>query len=134
MVPLRGNPFCRYIKLEFLTESGESMKRFEFRGPRITCDLPVELTIGGSTLPVRCTEISKSGMKLEVGKPQEVNSFGKVSMSHDSHQLEFRVRFVHAEENHVGVDFIYLSAADRKSMASLVDSLAAPGGEKSRSI
>jgi hypothetical protein len=110
------------------------MKRFEYRRPRISCDLPVELTVRDSTLSARCTQISKSGMKLEIGQPQEVNSFGKVSVSHQGRRLEVRVRFVHAEETHAGVDFIYLSADDQEAMANLVDSLATLAGVRSRTF
>jgi len=110
------------------------MKRFEFRRPRISCDLPVELTVRDSTLSARCTQISTSGMKLETGQPQEVNTFGKVSMSHEGRRLEVPVRFVYAEDTHAGVDFIYLSAANQKSMASLVESLAAPGAARAHTV
>jgi hypothetical protein len=110
------------------------MQRFEFRGPRFSCDLPVQLTVKDSTVTVRCTEISKTGMKLEINQPREVNSLGKVSISHRGQTLEVCVRFAHAGESYAGLDFIYASDVDQKRMAELVESLAVPQSGKLRTI
>lgn len=110
------------------------MQRFEYRGPRFSCDLPVLLTINDSTQPVRCTEISGTGMKLEIGQPHEINCLGLVSILHQGRALEFRVRIVHVGETHTGLDLIYSSDADRKRMADLIESLTAVRGVKIRAV
>lgn len=110
------------------------MQRFEYRGPRFSCDLPLLLTINDSTQPVRCTEISETGMKLEIGQPHVVNCLGLVSILHEGRAMEFRVRIVHVGETHTGLDLIYSSDADRKRMADLIESLTAQRGVKLRAI
>jgi hypothetical protein len=110
------------------------MQRFEFRGPRFSCDLPVQLTVNDSTQAVRCTEISETGMKLESALPHEINSIGTVSILHEDRALEFRVRVVHVGATHAGLDVIYSSDADRKKMAELVEFLSAVRGVKVRTI
>jgi hypothetical protein len=110
------------------------MQRFEFRGPRFPCDLPVQLTVNHATQAVRCTEISETGMKLEIGLPLEINSVGMVSILREGRTLEFRVRIVHVGETHAGVDLIYSSDADRKTMAELIESLTAERGVKVRTV
>jgi hypothetical protein len=108
------------------------MQRFEYRGPRFSCDLPFQLTVNDSTLIVRCTEISKTGMKLEIGQPQQVGSFGTVSIIHEGRALEFRVRFVHVGETYAGLDVIYSSDDDQKAMDDLIESVTAARGAKVR--
>lgn len=110
------------------------MQRFEYRGPRFSCDLPVQLIVNDATLSVRCTEISKTGMKLEMGHPQEINSIGKVSIIRNDRTLEFRVRFAHVGQTHAGLDVIYSSNGDREAMDHLIDSVTAAQGARVRCI
>jgi hypothetical protein len=102
------------------------MQKFEFRGPRFPVDLPVQLTLQSATLEGCCTEISKEGMRLELGRPIPSDSCGSVSISWHGETLEFRVRVVHAESTHGGLEFIFSSDVERSALAHLVDSLAAP--------
>jgi hypothetical protein len=73
-------------------------------------------------------------MKLEIGLPLEINSVGMVSILREGRTLEFRVRIVHVGETHAGVDLIYSSDADRKTMAELIESLTAERGVKVRTV
>jgi hypothetical protein len=102
------------------------MQKFEFRGPRFPVDLPVQLTIQNSKLPGRCTEISKEGMKLEVGQVLESNALGTVSMNHLGQTHEFRVRVAHVGPTHGGLEFIYSSDAERTAMAHIVELASVP--------
>lgn len=110
------------------------MQRFEFRDPRFSCDLPVQLNFNDSMLTVRCTEISNKGMKVEIEDPQPVNSFGKVSVSRDGRIFEFQARFAYVQETEAGLDLIYTSDTERKTMVDLVESVAAVRGHGVRSI
>jgi hypothetical protein len=83
-------------------------------------------------LTVRCTEISSAGMKLEIAQPQQVNSFGKVSVSRQGHIHEFRARFAHVEKTQAGLDLICNSDTDRKAMADLLDSVIVARGGRVR--
>ncbi len=102
------------------------MQRFEFRGPRFPVSLPVQLTVQNSTLSGRCTEISKEGMKLEVGQPLQPNSTGTVSMNCAGRVLEFPVRIVHVKAKQAGLEFIPSSDAESNAVAHLVESSATP--------
>jgi hypothetical protein len=110
------------------------MQRFEFRDPRFSCDLPVQLNFDDSTLTARCTEISKKGMKVEIGHPQRVNSLGKVSVSREGHTIEFPARFAYVQESQAGLDLIHSSDTDRKMMAALVESVATVRGGRVKSV
>jgi len=110
------------------------MHRFEFREPRFPCDLPVELDFNDLKVTARCTEISNNGMKVEIGQPQSVNSLGKVSMRHEGHTIEFQARFAYVDETEAGLDLIYTSDTDRKTMVDLVESVVAVRGGTVRSI
>jgi hypothetical protein len=101
------------------------MQRFEFRDPRFSCDLPVQLNFNDSTLTARCTEISNKGMKVEMGQPQRVNSFGKVSVNREGHTIEIQARFAYVQENNAGLDLIYTSDSEQKTMVDLVESVVA---------
>jgi hypothetical protein len=102
------------------------MQRFEYRGPRFSVDLPVQFTLHNKTLTGRCTEISKEGLKLDLGEPLQSNSSGTVSMIYQGRTLKFRVRVVHVEETLGGLEFIYASEAERNAVAHLVESLSVP--------
>jgi hypothetical protein len=102
------------------------MQKFEFRGPRFPADLPVQLTIEDSTLAGRCTEISKEGMRLEVGQALESNALGTVSMNYLGQTLEFRVRVAHVGPANSGLEFIYSSDAERTAMAHIVEAASVP--------
>jgi hypothetical protein len=110
------------------------LQRFEYRDPRFSCDVPVQLKFNDSTLTARCTEISTKGMKVEIGQPQEVNSLGKVSVSCEGRTIECQARFAYVQESQAGLDLIYTSDSDRRAMADLVKSLVSVRGVKVRSI
>ena len=100
------------------------MQRFEYRGARFSVDLPVQFTEENITMPGRCTEISKEGLKLDLGEPLQSDSSGTVSMCFQGRTLEFRVRVVHVGARHCGMEFIYSSNAEQLAVATLVESLA----------
>jgi len=110
------------------------MQRFEFRDPRFSCDLPVQLNFNDSTLTARCTEISNKGMKVEIGHPQQVNSLGRVSVSCEGHTIEFQARFAYVQETKAGLDLICTSDTEQKTMVDLVESIVGIRGGKVRSI
>jgi hypothetical protein len=100
------------------------MHRFEYRGPRFSVDVPVQFFAQNATLEARCTEISKEGMRLEVGEPLRSNSPGTVSLSHQGRSLQFSVRVVHVGARSCGLEFVYGSEAEQFAVAHLVESLA----------
>ncbi|MGA2849156.1 MAG: PilZ domain-containing protein [Terracidiphilus sp.] len=108
------------------------MQRFEFRDPRFSCDLPVQLDFNDSKLTARCTEISNKGMKVEIEQPLRANSFGKVSMNREGQTIEFQARFAYVRETQAGLDLIYTSDRDRKTMVGLVESVLAVQGSRVR--
>ena len=111
---------------------GSIMHRFEFRDPRFSCEIPVQLEFDDSKLTARCTEISYKGMKVEIGQPLRANSFGKVSMSREGQTIEFQARFAYVRETQAGLDLIYTSDRDRKTMVGLVESVLAVQGSRVR--
>jgi len=110
------------------------MQRFEYRDPRFSCDISVQLKFNDSTFTARCTEISNCGMKVEIEHPPQANSVGKVSVSREGHTIELQARFAFVQETQAGLDLIYTSDTDRKMMADLVESVVAVRGGKVRSI
>lgn len=110
------------------------MHRFEYRDPRFSCDLPVQLSFNDSKLPARCTEISNKGMKVEIGQSHQVNSFGKVTMRCEGRTIEFQARFAYVQDTQAGLDLIYASDADRKTMVNLVESVVAVQGRRIKSF
>jgi len=106
------------------------MQRFEYRGPRYTVDLAVELTLPTATLAARCTEISKEGLKLELEDAVPSGSVGTVFVCYQGRPLKFRVRAVHAAARYCGCEFLYSSDAEQEAVASLVESLAVPNSRR----
>jgi hypothetical protein len=102
------------------------MQKFEYRGARFAVDLPVRFAAGNRTLAGRCIEISKEGLKLDLGESLESDTRGKVFLSHQGRALEFCVRVVHVGAKFCGMEFIYSSDAEQIAVAHLVESLAVP--------
>ena len=104
------------------------MQRFEFRNPRFSCDIPVQLNFNDSTLTARCTEISYKGMKVEIQHPQRVGSLGKVSVNREGQTIEFQARFAYVQDTNAGLDLIYTSEIEQKTMVDFVESVVSVRG------
>jgi hypothetical protein len=102
------------------------MQKFEYRSPRFAVDLPVQFAMEQSTLPGRCRDISKDGMRLEFRHPLPPNACGTVLLSFGDCPLELSVRVAHTGATHEGVEFVYRSQYEREAVARLVAALAAP--------
>jgi PilZ domain len=102
------------------------MHRFEYRGPRYSVDLPVELTTPDATLAARCTEISKEGLKLELAEAVPCGSVGIVFVCYQGRPMRFRVRSIHTGGRYCGWEFLYNSDAEQDAVAGLVDAIAVP--------
>ena len=101
------------------------MQKFEYRSPRFAVDLPVQFAMEQSTLPGRCRDISRDGMRLELRHPLPPNASGTVRLSFGDCPFELRVRVAHTVATHDGVEFIYKSQHEREAVARLVAALAA---------
>ena len=100
------------------------MQKFDYRSPRFAVDFPVQFTIKQSTLPGRCKDISKDGMRLELRHPTPPDAFGTVLLSYRDWPLEFSVRVAHTGATHNGVEFSYKTHQERDAVAHLIASLA----------
>jgi hypothetical protein len=102
------------------------MQKFEYRAPRFAVDLPAHFTVEKSTLSGRCVNISKEGMRLELGRAIPPNVRGTVTLNCRDNSLELSVRVVNSCQTYDGVEFIYNSDSERDAVAHLVASLAGP--------
>jgi len=110
--PSRRSVYSRYSEV--------IMQKFDYRAPRFSVDIPVELTIENSTHVGRCREISIEGMRLELREPLPLNSVGTVTMSHEFLSLKICVRVTHAKSDHDGLKFIFECDDQRNDLAHLV--------------
>ena len=102
------------------------MHKFKYRAPRYPIDLPVHLTLEGSTLHGRCLEISREGMRLELETPMPVNASGTVSLSYRHISMEVPVRVKYTGAHQEGLRFIFESEKQRDRMAEFVALLSEP--------
>ena len=102
------------------------MQKFEYRSPRFAVDLPVRVTFENSTVPGRCRNISKEGMRLELREPLPPDTRGTVLLDCHDTRLELSVLVTYSGKAHEGVEFIYNSDSEREAVARLVASLASP--------
>lgn len=101
------------------------MQKFTYRVPRYQVDLPVQLTSGTSTLNGRCREISKDGMRVELGEPLPPDFSGMASLTYQNIALTLRVCVAHTGPERDGVKFVFDSQKERTAVARLVAVLAA---------
>jgi hypothetical protein len=102
------------------------MRKFDYRAPRFSVDLPIRLTFEDSMQDGRCREISTEGMKLELREPLCPNSCGKVRLNYQNFRLELPVRVAHSGASYDGVKFVYESDEQRDDVNRLVAVLAGP--------
>jgi UDP-3-O-acyl-N-acetylglucosamine deacetylase len=100
------------------------MKKFKYRTPRFSVDLPVQFTLQNSVLAGRCREIGVEGMTVEL-KPKPANkSRGIVSLVHLDRTIELAAQVAHVVGIRAGLAFIYESESERNAVAHFVASLA----------
>lgn len=104
------------------------MQKFEYRTPRYPVDLPVLLTLQNATIPGRCQEISREGMKVELRDPVTPDTCGTVSVSYKELSLELPVCVARAGAGLGGLRFILESEKDRSAVERLVSLLASAAG------
>lgn len=105
------------------------MQKFEYRTPRYTVDLPVQLILADSRILGRCREISREGMAVEFDEPVAVDSCGLVSVSYKSLMLELPVAVAHNGKKADGLRFLFETDEDRSSVERLVALLAGSTGQ-----
>jgi hypothetical protein len=102
------------------------MHKFNYRTPRYAVDFPVQLTLEGSLVAGRCTEISTDGMQLELHRPLPPDFCGVVALAWHNIHLELRVRLAHTGSRQDALRFIFESEKERAAVADLVARLADP--------
>ncbi|MGA7342244.1 MAG: PilZ domain-containing protein [Terracidiphilus sp.] len=105
------------------------MQKFEYRTPRYLVDLPVLLTFEDARIAGRCREISKEGMRVEIGEPVLADACGTVSISYKDVSLEQRVCVAHCGTGWDGLKFLFESEKDRAQVERLVALLAGSEGQ-----
>lgn len=100
------------------------MHRFKYRAPRYRVDIPVRLTLAETTIPGRCREISREGMRLEVYQPLPADYSGTVFLGYQDFQLEIGVQMAHLGPMQDGLRFVFDSEQQRHAVAHLVTLLA----------
>lgn len=105
------------------------MQKFEYRTPRYQVDLPVVLTLESSSVPGRCREISKDGMRVELRQPVAADSCGSVSISYKELSLELPVCVTHSGPGHDGLKFVFAREEERSLVERLVALLASSTGQ-----
>ena len=102
------------------------MQKFDYRAPRFSVDLPVRLTLEGSTLIGRCRDISSKGVRLELPQPLPPDACGTVSIGYQDHILELNVRVAHAGATQGGMEFMYNYASERSAVERFLAALKTP--------
>lgn len=102
------------------------MQKFRYRTPRYAVDLPVSVTLQGTTFPGRCREISLEGMRLEVDEVLRENATGSVSLAHRHISVEVPVRVKYTGARQDGLRFLFDSERQRAMVAELVELLSEP--------
>ncbi len=104
------------------------MQKFEYRTPRYLVDLPVLFRLQEASIPGRCREISKEGMRIELEHPVAAETCGTVSLSYKDLSLELRVCVTRTEAETKGLKFLFESDKDRNAVERLVALLAGSTG------
>lgn len=105
------------------------MQKYEYRTPRYLVDLPIVLNLENSSIPGRCKEISKEGMRAELGHPVAADSSGTVSISYKGLALELPICVAHSGPGQEGFRFVLGSEEDKSAVERLVSLLAAATGQ-----
>lgn len=99
------------------------MRSFDYRAPRFPVNLPVRLTLQGSSWIGRCREISIEGLLLETHAPHSVDAKGVIHIVYCDAVLEVPVRVAHCRANSEGLQFQCESTRQREEVERFVDRL-----------
>jgi hypothetical protein len=104
------------------------MQKFEYRTPRYVVDLPISFAYGQASIPGRCREISKEGMRVELEEPVAADTRGTVNLTYRDLSLEIRCCVAHAGSGYDGLKFQFDSERDRNAVERLVALVSGPSG------
>lgn len=97
------------------------MRKFDYRAPRYSVELPVRLTVDDAIYIGRCTEISTEGIRLELDQPFETGITGVVRLSERGMTADIPVRVCYSNSDHVGLKFLYDSDEQHEEIIRLVN-------------
>jgi hypothetical protein len=105
------------------------MRKFTYRTPRYTTDLPVYFKVNGTEINGRCREIGFGGVTVELAQRVPEGTSGTLKIRYRDIAVDLPVRVAHSESGSDGLKFNIESHADRESLARLIAHFSAPGGQ-----
>lgn len=103
------------------------MRSFNYRVPRYSVDLPVQVVRGEESQFARCTEISRDGMRIESDEWLRLGTRAFVQVPHHPQDACLPIRIANAQCDSYGAVFIFESSDQRNLVNSLIASLTTPG-------
>lgn len=110
------------------------MQKFSYRSPRYAVDLPVVLESSDGRFEGRCREISKEGMRVELGEALPSDFSGTAALNYQRIAVRVRVSVLPGGLAEHRVKFTFESESERTAIARLVAVLAGRTGQQNGPI
>lgn len=102
----------------------DSIRRFEYRHPRMTTGFNVDFAAGAETLHGLCRDVSEDGIRAEFDGSVVVGSSGLLVLRHPIGVLKLEARVAYVERRQVGLVFLFQTPWERRVTIEFVASIA----------
>jgi c-di-GMP-binding flagellar brake protein YcgR len=108
-------------------QNAGAVRSFGFRAPRVSTNFGffLEVTATGDRCEARCTDISEDGLAAELSEPiaRKTEVTIRMLLPGDQTLLQIRGSVEYCQECRCGVNFLDLSAEERKQVQQFVQSI-----------
>jgi hypothetical protein len=102
-----------------------SIRKFEYRRPRLIAGFIVEFVLTEQTLQGRCRDVSDAGIRAEFNGPIDVGENGMLILRHPIRVLRLEAEVAYLGKGGVGLSFLFDSPEQRDSTVQFISQITA---------
>lgn len=106
-------------------ETVGSIRRFEYRQPRLSTGFSVEFVLAEQTLQGRCRDVSDAGIRAEFNGPIDVGETGMLILRHPMRVLRVEAEVAYLARGGVGLSFLFGSQQQRDLTIQFISQITA---------
>jgi hypothetical protein len=102
-----------------------SIRRFEYRQPRLSAGFTVEFVLSEQTLQGHCRDVSDAGIRAELNGATHVGATGMLILRHPMRVLRLEAEVAYLGQSGVGLSFIFDSPQQRDLTIQFISQITA---------
>jgi hypothetical protein len=103
----------------------DSIRKFEYRQPRLSAGFTVEFVLAEQTLQGRCRDVSDTGIRAEFNGAIDVGETGMLILRHPMRVLRQEAEVAYLGRGGVGLSFVFDSPQQRNLTIQFISQITA---------